>query len=137
MSINERFKSLRKACNKSQEEFGKVLGLSISGISDIERSKRNVTEQHLIMLSNWKERRVNIEWLRTGEGDMFRQPAPSDEVGYYVADLLDYDGEGNPFYDIIIEMMKNYQELDEKSQAVIKEYIGKVMDSVKNKKKED
>ena len=35
-SINERFIELRKACRKSQTDFSKVLGLSRSGVADIE-----------------------------------------------------------------------------------------------------
>ena len=62
---------MRKACKKSQTDFSRVLGLSRSGIADIETGRRNVTEKHLIMLSNWDEYNVNINWLRTGEGDMF------------------------------------------------------------------
>lgn len=69
--INERFIELRKACRKSQTDFSKVLGLSRSGVADIETGRRNVTEKHLIMLSNWDEYNVNIDWLRTGKGDMF------------------------------------------------------------------
>ena len=65
---------------------------------------------------------------------MFKQP--SDEVGHYVEDLLEYDGVGNPFYDIIIEMMKKYQEMDEKSKLVIREYF-KSVGSGLNKKGED
>ncbi len=52
-SINVRFKDLRKACNKTQEDMGHILGLSRSGISEIESGRRSVTEQHLIMLKNW------------------------------------------------------------------------------------
>lgn len=70
-AINERFIELRKACKKNQSEFSKVLGLSRSGIADIETGRRNVTEKHLIMLDNWDEYNVNIEWLRTGQGEMF------------------------------------------------------------------
>ncbi len=70
-AINERFKMLRKACKKNQTDFGKILGLSVSGISDIEVGRRNVTEKHLLMLSNWDEYNVNIDWLRTGNGKMF------------------------------------------------------------------
>lgn len=69
--MNERFKELRKALGLTQSEFGKILGLSTSGISDIESGRRNVTEQHLIMLSNYKKKIINIEWLRTGDGEMF------------------------------------------------------------------
>lgn len=70
-AINERFIELRKACKKTQTDFGKVLGISVSGISAIETGQRSVTEKHLIMLSNWDEYNVNIDWLRTGKGDMF------------------------------------------------------------------
>lgn len=82
-TINNRFKQLRLACKKSQEEFGKILGLTKSGVSDIERGRRSVTNQHLIMLSNWTERKVNIEWLKTGEGgteNMFLPPEENDLI---------------------------------------------------------
>lgn len=72
-NINQRFAELRKACKKNQVSFGKVLGLSRSGITDIESGRRNVTEKHLVMLSNWDEYNVNIDWLRTGKGEMFLQ----------------------------------------------------------------
>ena len=70
-TINKRFTELRKACKKNQSEFSKVLGLSRSGVTAIETGQRSVTEKHLIMLSNWDEYNVNIDWLRTGKGDMF------------------------------------------------------------------
>ena len=59
--INIRFKELRKACRKTQIEWGKILGISSSGVADVESGRRNVTEKHLIMLSNWHERKINIE----------------------------------------------------------------------------
>lgn len=69
--INLRFKELRKTCKKTQIDFGKVLCISSSGISAIETGQRSVTKKHLIMLSKWDEYNVNIDWLRTGKGDMF------------------------------------------------------------------
>ena len=70
-TINERFIELRKACKKNQNEFSKILGLSRSGVTAIETGQRKVTEKHLLMLSNWEEYNVNIDWLRTGNGEMF------------------------------------------------------------------
>lgn len=78
--MNERFKKLRKALGLTQSEFGKILGLSTSGVSEIEAGRRKVTEQHLIMLSNYKEKIINIEWLRTGTGEMFKQTTPYEEA---------------------------------------------------------
>ena len=131
-AINERFKTLRMHCDKSQEEFGKVLGLTKSGISDIERGKRNVTEQHLIMLSNWKEKRVNINWLRTGDGDMFLELPEEDEIAVYVSELLEDDG-NNQLYIIIKEIMHTYSELTTKSQEVLRDFSKKLISNIKEK----
>lgn len=131
-TANNRFKELRLNCDKSQEEFGKVLGLTKSGVSDIERGKRNVTEQHLIMLSNWKEKRVNIEWLRTGRGDMFLKLPEEDEVAAYVSDLLEDDG-SNPLFQIIKEIMHTYKELSPQSQEVLCDFSAKVLKNLKEK----
>ena len=69
--INVRFKELRKACKKNQIDFGKALGISSSGVANIETGQRKVTEKHLLALSHWEEFNVNIDWLRTGDGEMF------------------------------------------------------------------
>ena len=66
--MNERLKELRKALRLSQEKFGELLGITKSGVSDIESGRREVTEKHIIMLKN---NGVNEDWIRTGNGDMF------------------------------------------------------------------
>ncbi len=133
--INQRFKELRLFCKKSQEEWGKVFGITKSGVSDIERGKRNVTEQHIIMLQNWKEWKINIEWLKTGEGNMFREMPEEEETASIVSDLLE-DGRNNPFYEIILEIMHTYNELSPKSQEVLRDASAKLIENLR-KKKED
>ena len=93
-TVNNRFKQLRKACHKTQDEFAEIFGLSRTGISEIESGRRKVTEKHLIMLSNWHERKVNIEWLRTGEGGpdaMFLPPEENDLIAQAAALLGEKD----------------------------------------------
>lgn len=133
-SVNDRFKILRKKCGKTQSEMGKVLGLSVSGVSEIEKGRRNVTEQHLIMLSNWKERIVNIDWLRTGEGEMFLQIPEEDETAALVYDLLGPDKKS--FYNIVLETIKAYKKLSPNSQKVINELIDNVIAGMKEKSKD-
>lgn len=133
-SVNDRFKILRKKCGKTQSEMGKVLGLSVSGVSEIEKGRRNVTEQHLIMLSNWKERIVNIDWLRTGKGEMFLQIPEEDETAALVYDLLGPDKES--FYDIVLETIKAYKKLSPNSQKVINELMDNVIAGIKEKSKD-
>ena len=86
--MNERIKELRNTLKKSQEEFGKYLGLSKSGISEIEAGRRNVTEQHIIMLKNCKEFNINETWLRTGNGEMFLEKSKEEELIEFTRDLL-------------------------------------------------
>lgn len=83
--MNERMKELRKAMGKSQEEFGKILGITKSGVSDIESGRRNVTEQHIIMLRN---ENVNEDWLRTGNGEMFIPETKDEQISKMLADVL-------------------------------------------------
>ena len=71
MTINQRLKMLRKKCKKNQLEFATVLGLSRTAYAEIEAERNKVLDRHLTMLSNWKEYHVNIDWLRTGAGEMF------------------------------------------------------------------
>lgn len=119
--INKRFKELRLICRKSQEDWGKIFGITKSGVSDIEREKRNVTRQHIVMLQNWKERQVNIHWLETGEGEPFLQLPQTDELSEYVEELLmDKD---DSLYKAIRSFMLVYGRLDSASKAVIQKSI--------------
>ena len=114
-NINSRFKRLREACGKNQTEWGEILGIKTSGVSDIENERRKVTEKHLIMLSNWKERHVNIDWLRTGEGgdeNMFLKPQKNDLVAK-AAMLL---GQRDPVFEAFVE---TYSKLDPINREVL------------------
>ena len=131
--MNERIKALRKELNLTQQEFADRLGTSRGNIGSYEVGKSAPSDAVISLIC--KTFRVNEDWLRNG-GDsdkMFIELSPMQEVGYYVEDLLEYDGNGNAFYDAIIEMMKTYHSLDDKSKTVIREYFKNVADGVKNK----
>lgn len=82
--MNDRIKELRKAMSLSQEKFGELLGITKSGVSDIESGRRKVTDQHVIMLVN---NGVNEEWLRTGKGSMFVPKSKDEEIAEMLADI--------------------------------------------------
>lgn len=134
--MNKRFRALRKALGLTQGEFGKILGLTTSGVSEIESGRRNVTEQHLIMLSNYKEKPIDVNWIRTGEGEMFLPVLEEDEMALYVSELLEDEGD-NPLYTIIKEVMHTYSELSPKSQEVIRDAAAKLLENLKNTERED
>lgn len=135
MNCGERVKQIRKNKGMTLEKFGEKVGVTKQTVSRIENGVNALTEQ--MLLSICREFDVNESWLRNGEGEMFKERSPSEEVGYYVEELLEYDGNGNPFYDMIIEMMKKYSELDDKSKTVIREYFRGVADGIHKEKQED
>lgn len=131
--MNERIKALRKELKLTQQEFADKLKISRGNIGAYEVGKNAPSDAVISLIC--KTFRVNEDWLRNG-GDnekMFIELLPMQEVGYYVEDLLEYDGNGNAFYDAIIEMMKTYHSLDDKSKTVIREYFKNVADGIKNK----
>lgn len=91
--INERFKELRKKCGKSQEEWGKILGITRAGICDIEAGRRKVTDKHIRLLSIEPigGRYINEDWLRTGDGDPFKKLTRSQAITDFAADLIKED----------------------------------------------
>lgn len=128
-SINVRFKDLRKACNKTQEDMGHILGLSRSGISEIESGRRSVTEQHLIMLKNWDEKPINIEWLRTGQGEMFKQLTNQEELMKYTALLL--KDNKSAIASAIQALIVTYEQLDDSNKDVLEKVALKYIENLK------
>ena len=100
-------------------------------MSEIEAGRRNVTKKHIRSLELWdgyKDKAINIDWLRTGNGEMFLPVPEEDEVASYVAELLDPN---NPFADLIVEIMRTYSQLDSKSQEVLLEFSRKLIENIK------
>ena len=125
--MNERIRRVRK-------EAGAKIGIKGNTITNYEKGLR--TPSDAVIFSMCREFNIDEHWLRTGEGSPDRKLTPSEEIEKIVRNLLDYskDSKKNPLYDMIIEMMKDYNELDPDSQAVIKNYCSKVQAGLANNK---
>ena len=136
MTANERLRFVREELSLSQADFGEIIGLSRSGVSEIEAGRRNVTEKHIKMLTIQPVdgKNINEEWLRSGEGEPFKKLSKEEEIASYVEDLLS-DGTENPLYEIILEIMRTYSELTPKSQEVLRDFSRRLLDNMK--KEED
>lgn len=84
--MNERIKLLRKTLKLSQDEFAKRLGITGSGLSNIENGKRALTEQ--MTLAICREFDVNEGYFRNGDGEMFIQLSRDDEIKAFTNKLL-------------------------------------------------
>lgn len=128
MTQGDRVKAVRTKENMTMEQFGEKLGVQKSAVSKIEKGKVNITEQ--MFKSICHEFNVNEEWLRTGEGEMSLKFSEDEEIADLVSDVLE-DGKNNPFYGIILEIVRTYNELSPASQEVIKDFSKKLVENIK------
>lgn len=76
--INERLLELRKYMGLSRQAFGADLGASESVIKNIEY---NITEPKPFFIRQICEKyNVNEEWLKSGEGEMFKPRQVEDKI---------------------------------------------------------
>lgn len=126
--MNERINKLRKALGLTLEKFGERLGVGKTAISKLEKGERNVTDQ--MFKSICREFGVNEEWLRHGTGEMFS--IPEDETAALVSDLLEVGND--EFYQMIIDIIRTYQQLGPDSKAVLKDFCRQLAENTKNRK---
>lgn len=75
VNIGDRIKKLRRDLNMTQTEFANRIGSMQNTITRYETNNRNPSASVIALIC--KEFDVREEWLRTGEGEMFK-PKPSD-----------------------------------------------------------
>ena len=80
--LNNRIRELRKTLNLTAETFGSRIGIVRSAVSNIESGTRQPTNQ--LVTSICREFKVNEQWLRTGEGEMFLPTDPDAEIAEFV-----------------------------------------------------
>lgn len=86
MKLKDRIKALRERLEKSQDEFGKDIGLTRNYISLIENGQRNLSDQSIKVLCSLYN--VNEKWLRTGNGEMFVPETKDEQISKMLADVL-------------------------------------------------
>ncbi len=109
----DRLKKLRKIKKLSQKEFGDRINLSQNQVSCMETGTREITRRNA--LSVCKTFNVNLKWLLTGEGEIFR-------------DIVDD-------YNIKDEEVKEFVRLYLRADAETKMYVkGLIEKTLENKK---
>lgn len=124
--MKERIKQLRNSLGLTQQKFADRLGLKRQTIAAYEIGNIEPSDSTLLLIC--KEFGINKNWLLTGKGDMYDMP--EDETAAVVSDLLE---EENPFYDLIVGIMKTYKKLDDKSQTALKNLSQELLDNLKKR----
>ena len=89
MSQGKRIRDLRKSLGMTLDNFGERIGLKKSAVSLIENDKNSVTDQ--VVKSICREFNVNEEWLRPGQGEMFKQLSQAELAARTVGEALSSD----------------------------------------------
>lgn len=115
MTINERVREFRKHIGLNQTEFGAKIAIAQGYLTNIENGRRDVTDKTIKLICS--EFNASEEWLRTGQGEMFRQDAASvveQLTREYSLDTIDR------------AIVEGFLQLDHAQRAVIKKYIENV-----------
>ena len=67
--VGNNIKRLREELGLTQQKFAERIGIKQNSIALIESNKRNISRQALMSIS--REFGVRLEWLETGEGEMY------------------------------------------------------------------
>lgn len=121
MTINDRIKMIRVDKGYSQQKFADKIKLSANFINLIERGSRNPSERTLNDIS--AEFNVNLEWLKTGEGDMYDEES-EDVVIKSLKSEYNLD-------DIDLEIIQTYIKMAPLERQVFKDFIKNIADKKK------
>ena len=110
--MNERIKNLRVTLDMTQKEFADALGTTRDNVSGYEIGRRNPSEGMISLIV--KTFNVNETWLRTGEGEMFREVTKDKRIAEFMGGILKQ--EPDSFRVRFISMLSR---LDESDWAVL------------------
>lgn len=123
--MKDRIKALRKELGLTQEKFADRLGVKRNTIASYEIGRNDPIDAVISLIC--REFKVNEEWLRTGEGDMFLEPEQNDLVAR-AAILL---GEKDPVFEAFVS---TYSKLNQGNRKVLVDFFSSFADELSKKK---
>lgn len=118
--IGERIKKVRKALDLTQQEFADSIGSKRNTIATYEMGRTSPSAAVFSLIC--QKFNVSEQWLRTGEGEMFNQLAPADELSNAVHSLL--SGESSDFKTRLIKILAG---LGQREWEILESYALKLV----------
>ena len=87
--MDERIKELRKALGLTQQKFADAIGVRQNTVAQYEMGRNPPTDTVITLIC--REFNVSEEWLRTGEGDMFKPKSRNEELFEFAAKVSESD----------------------------------------------
>lgn len=128
--MNQRVKAVRKDQKMTQVEFGNKLHLSKNYLSNIETGLYPISDKFVDELC--RTFHVNENWLRTGDGEMYKEMSKSEEIADIAARL--YKDDGSEYRKLLI---KAIMEVPEENLKACVDFFQTVVDMAKRKNEQD
>lgn len=88
MEISDRIRLIRESAGLTRAQFAERLGISASEVTNVEFAKiKNMASKESLFRSIASEFDVSLDWIKTGEGDMYGA-TPRDDVAMAFGSLL-------------------------------------------------
>lgn len=118
--MKDRLKQIRSALNLTQVAFADKLNISRSIIATYEGGHAPVSERNIADICD--KFNINEQWLRTGEGPMFRQQSDIDNMlAAEVAKLLRSEDEFTK------KLIYTYLSLPDDAKDKVKEFVTQLL----------
>ena len=111
-SVNQRIKELREKIGLNQRDFSKILSLSGGYISGIEVNLRKVNDRLIKLIIS--EFGVNEEWLRFGNGEIFKKA--NDKTALILSLFNNLPAHYQDVVLGVIDLLRKAKETDRKRQ---------------------
>lgn len=118
MEISDRIKEIRKDAGLSQQEFADAIHISGNSVYRIENGTRGVSSRTLNDICS--EFNVNMEWLRFGTGEKYKETNESVIAVLKAKYKLD---------DVDVSIIDAYLSLSPLERQVFKDFIEKIKGS--------
>jgi transcriptional regulator with XRE-family HTH domain len=93
--MKDRIKEIRNSRNLTQQAFADKLQIPRNNIAGYETGKRSPSDAVVSLIC--REFNVNEEWLRTGNGEMFKKLDREQEIALMVSTLFKEESESFKF----------------------------------------
>lgn len=84
--MKNRIRTIRKNAGMTQKQFAERLGISRNTVATYETSSRIPIDA--VIVSICREFGVREEWLRTGQGDIYKELTPDLELSKWFGQIL-------------------------------------------------
>lgn len=122
--IGVRIKKIRQSVGKTQQELADDLNLKRNTVATYEMGKSEPSDRTIADICRLYN--VNEQWLRTGEGDMFIELSPDEELEG-IFDKIQLHGD-----ETIRAIIRTYWRLSDHDKDVVRQVILDLADQIKN-----